>query len=69
MGTTTPDSILLEARRCAIVVALPGLLPADYSAKLDIGVKHVLRGATGTKLSLAMTTLMQLECPTAIAGA
>jgi hypothetical protein len=40
------------------VVAFAGLLPAGFRAKLDAGVKYVLRGATGTGLSLAMTTLM-----------
>jgi hypothetical protein len=57
-STVTPDFVLLEARGCAIVVAFAGLLPAGFRAKLDAGVKYVLRGATGTGLSLAMTTLM-----------
>jgi hypothetical protein len=60
---------LLEARRRAIVVNFHGMLIADSSAKLDAGVKHLLRGAMGTRFSLAMTTSMQSECPTAIAGA
>jgi hypothetical protein len=45
------------------------MLHAGFRAKLDAGVKHVLQGATGAKLSLSMTTLMQSECPAAIAGA
>ena len=60
---------LLEAIRCAIVTAFVGLVPVEFGVEAGAGIESVLRGATGAKLNLAMDTLVQLECPTAIARA